>query len=1135
MGVDKSPLIENDYQDYTALEMGGPGGAGGGESAVEAHVRRSTRRQSKIITPIDHARLSETQTAHGENMDGLSSARAEQLLEQWGKNELPEERMGAFAMFMKQFYGVMPACIILCAILSAVAEDWKDLVIILILLLCNACIGFREEAHAQAALDKLRGDLVAEIQTKRDGRPISMDITFLVPGDIIQLKGGDIIPADSRWIHGDKVKVDTAPLTGEPIPWNVPRPDPAGEPGKGKLLWSGCTIANGECLAEVEKTGIHTEIGSAMAAAGEHGGAKTAGFEQKITAVVSIIITVAFLVAIAIFVVQLVAREIPLDAALLAAVALLVGSVPIALPLVLVVTMAIGSVTMSEHNCLVTNTPALQEIASMTVLCSDKTGTLTTAKMDVMNEKIYSRGGYSTDDIFEFTVACCNRNNMGDAIDGGIMRKWDTNKAGGNAAAGEKIITDHWTAGPANGFHNAAKRTVHTMTHDRRGKMMIAKGLISKILDNKATPGQPDPEEECDHPQWRVKDYDEIADEINELDVQFAKQGYKTIGVAVKTGEEWEFVGIVPMIDPPRADTALTVQRIREAGVEVKMITGDHQNIAKTTAGLINLGTNIQVNTVLQNPNVETRKKLIREADGFASVMPTDKMEVVLALQAQDFVTGFSGDGVNDVPALSAAETGVAVHGATDAANAVADLQLLSPGLSAIYTAIVESRKIFRRLKAYVIYRVAATVQIVLVLAIITLYSGCMMDAIYIIILAIMNDLTMMPLSSDRQKAAKNPEKPVIWTILLESAVFGVLEAIMSLAFFYATGYTTVGSDKYKPTTTQTPFLANAAGATQNFVPQAAPRQRNILEMMSDGNNNSPFEWSNYKYMTGGSDHKAIYDYCMALIGGCVQSSTTDLSAFKAMKHDGKYVLPGVADVDKTCFNYDNAVFCDLRPPGMPWAGDATCPCTEIMTCALFIQIFVSAELLIFPMRSLGWFWTSMAAPLLYVTVIGACVLFTILAAFGAPEAIFRETLGWHNAAWSWLWAIIGLFIMDCAKKALIGYLEGSTEEIEYETVDVTSEENRQANYTRTSVAVDVARRSMASGDATAMLRAASAPQAEAPIQRPPPVAPRASVVTWLTGHYDAMNMPGFGNLRGTSAHGLHHRAQAHRRNTMIV
>lgn len=233
--------------------------------------------------------------------------------------------------------------------------------------------------------------------------------------------------------------------------------------------------------------------------------------------------------------------------------------------------------------------------------------------------------------------------------------------------------------------------------------------------------------------------------------------------------------------------------------------------------------------------------------------------------------------------------------------------------------------------------------------------------------------------------------------------------------------------------------------------------------------------------------------------------------------------------------DYQKGIDCGLRPPGMPWAGTPQCPCTEIMTCALFLQVFLSAELLIFPMRSLGWFWTSMAAPSLYVSVLGSCILFTILAAIGAPTFLFKQALGWHNAAWAWIWAIVGMFIMDVAKKVIIGYLEGSTEEIENESVDVTSEEARQANYSRTSVAVDVARRSMATGDATAMLRAASAPQPEAGIIKPPPAEAKSSVATFLSAHYDALHQPGFGNLRGTTSHGLHHRAQAHRRQTMGV
>jgi len=1062
----------------------------------DALSRQNSRRRTKPVTVADEQRFSEA------GLEGLSTAEAERLLQEHGKNEIPEDKVPTIVLFLKQFVGVMPATIIVCIILAAAAEDWVDFAVILGLLIMNSGIGFREEVHAANALDDLRGDLTQEIQAKRDGKPVSIDVTLLVPGDIVQLKGGDVIPADCVWTHGDMVKVDTSPLTGEPIPWSVPRKD---SEGKGKLLWAGCTVQNGECLATVQKTGVETEIGGAFSAAQDQGGSTKSGFEKKILLIVSLIIAVAAILAIILIVVQNVAREIPVHDSLLAGVSLLIGSVPVALPLVLVVTMAIGSVQMSNYQALVTNLPALQEIASMTVLCSDKTGTLTTAKMDVQNDLIFTLPGWNPNDVFEMAVACCNRTNMGDAIDGGIMRKYDSIHTGGDADAGAAHMAKKYKCGKSNGFHNAAKRTVHEIYNVQTGETFtVAKGLVTKLLNCIPKDPDDDHEAECEHPQWKAKDYDQIKDEIEDKDTELGVQGYKTIGLGVakcsiddlKAGKaDFVFAGLVPMIDPPRMDTALTIKRIREAGVEVKMITGDHQNIAKTTAGLINLGTNILSSTQLavgpnNPPNV--RDKLIREADGFAQVLPTDKMDVVLTLQNYGMVVGFSGDGVNDVPALAAAEVGVAVHGATDAANATADIQLLSPGLSAIYTAVIESRKIFRRIKAYVIYRVAATIQMIIVLTTLTLVSGCMIDSLYIVIIAIMNDLSMLPLSSDRQRAAKNPDRPIVWKMLLMAVIFGVLEAGMTLVFFYlggnfnategsSTGVCGMGADGTGLRTGWFTDYANDQSLYEdnddftdytqwtNYKWQPMQQDAINLAVTQYCPNNGPNTWGGANTCPGrGSFWSNTTTECLVYGENCVfcpSWKTTDRPTICPPVNNplcvpvmGNSRGPSVLDCSfYTTSNstttlapmnkWEVAAHSGLVSPTTAWAGDPDCPCSELMNTMIFLQLLVSAEFLIFPMRTLSWMWSSMASPWLYASTLFVNILFSILAATGEPSAVFKAPIGWGNMGYVWAFSAVGLILIDIVKVLVVIGLEGSTEEIptDKEVIDANSCEAEEA------------------------------------------------------------------------------------------
>lgn len=267
--------------------------------------------------------------------------------------------------------------------------------------------------------------------------------------------------------------------------------------------------------------------------------------------------------------------------------------------------------------------------------------------------------------------------------------------------------------------------------------------------------------------------------------------GYKTLGVAVKFNDEpFRFVGILPMLDPPRHDTAQTIRNLVAAGIKVKMITGDHLNIAKETARLIGMGENIHAG---EETRVESKERndLIWNADGFAQVLPRDKREVVLVLKEEfKIVVGMTGDGVNDAPALSAAQCGIAVDDATDAAKNAAAIILTSPGLSAIYSAVVESRRIFRKLKSYVTYRFAASMQIVIVLTLLIYISNCPINSLYIILLALFNDLTMLPIAYDRQQASATPEAPNVMKMMILSSLLGVLQTAFSLLWAYAANQT---------------------------------------------------------------------------------------------------------------------------------------------------------------------------------------------------------------------------------------------------------------------------------------------------------------------------------------------------------
>ncbi|CAK9066522.1 unnamed protein product [Durusdinium trenchii] len=751
---------------------------------------------------------------------GLSSEEAQRRLAQYGRNEIPEHVEPWYVMLGKQFVGMMPGMLIIAAILSGISRDWTDFAVITLMLIVNALIGFHEEFKARQSLDALKAQMTATVPVKRDGSMMIVPVAELVSGDVIFLRGGNIVPADCEFLEGDEMLVDTAALTGEPLPRKVPRPDRPDEPqGAGKMLLSGCIVKplgealegdlQGEAHCEVKETGLNTEIGQepglanirevvdidkrAAGLVAEASGHQASMFESKIMQVVHAVILLSLVDAGVVLYVDVGHRGVRFSHALLNVLALVIGAVPIALPLVMQVTMAIGAASMAKRQAIVTHLTALQEIASMTVLCSDKTGTLTTADMRVLPHRTWTCNRTTKDEALLYACLASNPANKEDPIDKAIL-------GSGHEHFGEEEadkLMAMYKKGKFVGFNPTVKRTVVYCEHEEKGKFKISKGLVNKVLITGDDGG------DC----WECVDADKLKEELNEVDIRFSSQGYKTVGLAVSHNEgPMQFAAIIPMLDPPRGDTKLTIHRIREAGINVKMITGDHLNIAIETSRLIGspsartsqfsldplvlsshllqgLGTHVLPASELW-PASATRDETIVTADGFAQVLPKDKREVILVLQNRGLVVGMTGDGVNDAPALAQAQIGIAVDGATEAARSAADIILTQPGLSAIFDAVVESRKIFARLRSYVLYRIGATIQIVLVLSILIYAYNDTMPAIYVILLALVNDVTMLPVASDNASPSALPEIPSMPQILLASFLYGFIGTGQTMALY---------------------------------------------------------------------------------------------------------------------------------------------------------------------------------------------------------------------------------------------------------------------------------------------------------------------------------------------------------------
>ena len=672
--------------------------------------------------------------------------------------------------------GTMPYMLEVACIVALSIADYADFGIILAMLLCNGCLGFYEELKAAKSLAELTNKMEQHIPTLRDGVAEGLLTRLLVPGDIVLLCGGCAVPADIDWVEGDILQVNTAALTGEPLPRKYPSDD------HGTLILCGCTIQAGEAYGIIRKTGINTEIGAANSdIMKDKTETKISVFERKVLLTVQVIILVSILDIFVIFLEQGFSQnqfhKDKIKNLLLTCLSIIIAAVPIALPLVLQVTMALGAGKMAtDFSAVVTSLPALQDISSMQCLCSDKTGTLTTAKISIHAESCWTAEGFTKEDLALYGGLASNRDKKEDPIDRSVINHFDRIFG----PTGIEKCKDYVKTRSV-GFNPIYKRVVWEYEHPKHGKVTIAKGLPTKVADT--AEGNLDDAED----QWKVENYDKLIQTIKTTDLAFSKAGYKTLGVVAKIGNgPYRYVGILPMLDPPRHDSAITVKNLQNAGINVKMITGDHLNIAKETARLIGMGINMYPGSATREAGQDTYD-LIKKSDGFASVLPKDKREVVLVLRnVFHMVVGMTGDGVNDAPALSAAQCGVAVDDATDAAKNAAAIILTSPGLSAIYSGVVESRRIFRKLKAYVTYRFGATIQLVLVLTILILGVQCIINPFFVILLALFNDITMLPIAYDYQAASSLPEEPHVAKLLTVSAALGVLQTIYTLVFSLA-------------------------------------------------------------------------------------------------------------------------------------------------------------------------------------------------------------------------------------------------------------------------------------------------------------------------------------------------------------
>lgn len=677
--------------------------------------------------------------------NGLSEAEAKKRLMQYGPNEIEEKKTNMFLKYLSYFWGPIPWMIEAAVILSAVARHWLDFCIILVLLLANASIGFWEEHEAGNAIAALKAKLAVKARVKRDGKWINPESRELVPGDIIRLRLGDIVPADARLLEGDPVEVDQSALTGESLP---------AECKSGDAVFSGSIIRRGEIEALVYATGSNTYFGKTAQLVQE---AKSISHFQKAVLKIGNYLIILAIVLVAVIIAVALIRGDKILTTLQFALVLTIAAIPVAMPTVLSVTMAVGARLLAKKKAIVSKLEAIEELAGVDILCADKTGTLTQNKLTLGDP--FTVNDFSVDQLI-LAGALASRIENNDTIDLAVLNGLK------DKDALKKYEVVHFLP-----FDPVHKRTEATVKGTDGKEFKVTKGAPQVILKLSANS-------------------ESVKTEVDKAVNEFASRGFRSLGVARDEGSgSWQFVGVLPLFDPPREDAKETIATALTMGVKIKMVTGDALAIAIETAQKLDMGANTLDASSLGDADIVESAAVaesIEKADGFAQVFPEHKFHIVDVLQKLGHIVGMTGDGVNDAPALKKADCGIAVSDATDAARAAAAIVLMTPGLSVIIDAIKESRRIFQRMNSYAIYRIAETLRVLLFMTLsILIFNFYPLTAVMIVMLALLNDGAILSIAYDNVQYKNKPEAWNMPMVLGISTVLGVIGVVSAFGLFF--------------------------------------------------------------------------------------------------------------------------------------------------------------------------------------------------------------------------------------------------------------------------------------------------------------------------------------------------------------
>jgi len=696
------------------------------------------------MTDYEKASIEDILKELSTSKNGLSEEEAKNRLQTYGYNEIKEKKESPVIKFLKKFWAPVPWMLEAAIVLTYILGKYLDMYIIAFLLVFNAIVSFVQENRAENAVELLKQKLNVKARVLRNGKWEVIPARYLVPGDVIHVRLGDIVPADVKIFDGE-VSVDQSALTGESMPVSKT---------VGNVAYSGSIIKRGEATGVVILTGAKTYFGKTTelvqsAKAESH-------LEKLILNIVKYLIIIDVLLVIALTVFSIISG-ISISDVLPFSLIVLIASIPVALPATFTIAMALGAVELSKKGILVTRLTAAEDAASMDVLNLDKTGTITENRMRVGDP--IPMQGFSKDEVVKYAYMASDEASQ-DPIDNAVITCLRENKI--NPENFEKISFKP--------FDPSIKRTEAIVNYN--GKILrVVKGA-PQVIASMAELNN-------------IGDYNKTLEDLS-------SRGFRTISVAIGDKEgKLKVVGILPLYDRPRPDSKSFIQEIKALGVKPKMVTGDTKLIAKEIAKEVDIGDTIcNINDIKEIPDEHEKVKKIEECNVFSEVYPEDKYFIVKTLQKAGHYVGMTGDGVNDAPALKQAEVGIAVANATDVAKASASMVLTHEGLTDIVESIKTGRKIYQRMLTYTINKIIKTLQVVLFLTlsffIVRFFVTTPFD---IILLLFANDFVTMSIATDNVRYSQHPERWSAKKLVIASLILAFLVVVESFFALWVSLY----------------------------------------------------------------------------------------------------------------------------------------------------------------------------------------------------------------------------------------------------------------------------------------------------------------------------------------------------------